>query len=157
VRLSTFVDNAYHAVAIDERRPQFTPTLWEQQPDAQGQRMEQVWFAGVHTNVGGGYQDSGLSDLTFLWMKDKAEACGLAFDQGYLARTLAPNPLGELRDSKIGFYEKFPDAVRPIGEKPTGNEAVHSSAAVRMEQASNPAYRPPNLVRYLQRGGTVTP
>ena len=119
--------------------------------------MEQVWFAGVHTNVGGGYRDSGLSDVAFLWLKDKAEACGLAFDQEHIARTLAPNPLGELRDSRSGFYETFPEAVRPIGEKRTGNEAVHRSAVDRMEQASNPAYRPPNLVSYLQNGGTVTP
>ncbi|MDQ4146150.1 MAG: DUF2235 domain-containing protein [Pseudomonadota bacterium] len=157
VKLSTFVDNAYHALAIDEKRPQFTPTLWEQQPDAQSQHMEQVWFAGVHTNVGGGYQDTGLSDITFLWMKEKAEACGLAFDQEYIQQAFAPDHLGVLRDSKTGLYELFPDAVRPIGRGHRANEVVHPSAVDRMEQARNPSYRPTNLVSYLQRGGKVTP
>jgi uncharacterized protein (DUF2235 family) len=55
VELSTFVDFAYHAVAIDECRGPFTPTLWCQQPGAVGQTMEQVWFPGVHSDVGGGY------------------------------------------------------------------------------------------------------
>lgn len=157
VKLSSFVDNAYQAVAIDEKRPQFTPTLWEQQPHAEHQMMEQTWFAGVHSNVGGGYQDAGLSDTTFLWMKDKAEALGLAFDREYIERNVAPNALGELRDSKIGFYELFPDSVRPIGLGPNANEAVHRSAVDRMEQADSPAYRPPNVTTYLQRDGKVTP
>src|SRR5262249_48857205 len=74
VKLSTTVRYAYHALAIDERRRQFEPTLWEQQPKAiirshhgtpppapESQTMEQVWFAGVHSNVGGGYPDTGLS------------------------------------------------------------------------------------------------
>jgi uncharacterized protein (DUF2235 family) len=157
VRLSSTIDNAYHAIAIDERRPQFTPTLWEQQPHATGQSMEQAWFAGVHTNVGGGYQDSGLSDLTFLWIKEKAEACGLAFDQDYIQRNTAPNPLGELRDSRTGLYKRIPDEERPIGHGYNANEAVHRSAVTRLEQARDPAYEPPNLTNYLRQDGRVTP
>jgi len=80
VKLSRIVEHAYHALAIDERREDFRPTLWEQQPDAGNQTLEQVWFAGVHCNVGGGYEESGLSDLAFLWMKAQAETCGLTFD-----------------------------------------------------------------------------
>ncbi len=157
VTCSGSVDNAYHAIAIDERRPQFAPTLWEQQPEARHQTMEQVWFAGVHTNVGGGYEDSGLSDVAFLWIKEKAERCGLAFDQGYIERTIRPNPHGELRDSKTGLYKPFRDAVRPIGQGRNTNEAVHRSAVERMAHIQNPAYAPTNLARYLQRGGRVTP
>ena len=156
VKLSTFVEHAYQALALDERRPQFTPTLWEQQPDASDQHLEQVWFAGVHTNIGGGYQDTGLSDLTLLWMINKATTCGLAFDQEYLQSTVKPNPLGELRDSKTGLYGFFGDAVRPIGEGHRAQEAVHRSAVDRLEQARQPAYRPANLVSYLERNGPVT-
>jgi uncharacterized protein (DUF2235 family) len=157
VKLSSYVRNAYQALAIDERRPQFQPTLWEQQPQATDQTMEQVWFAGVHSNVGGGYQDHGLSDLALLWMVEKAAACGLAFDQDYLRENLAPNPLGELRDSRTGFYQKLPEAIRPIGQGPNGNEAVHRSAVERLRRAHDPGYDAPNLERYLEAGGPVVP
>ncbi len=157
VKLSSYVDFAYHAVAVDERRPQFVPTLWEQQPHAEAQTMEQVWFAGVHTNVGGGYQDAGLSDITFLWMKEKAQARGLAFDGAYVERTFRGDPCGVLRDSKTGFYSRFPDAVRPMGVGAFANEAVHHSAVQRMEQCPGLGYTPPNLMDHLRRGGRVTP
>lgn len=63
--------HAYHAVSIDERRREFQPSLWTNVP-AQGQTMEQVWFAGVHSDVGGGYAENGLSDITLSWMLGKA-------------------------------------------------------------------------------------
>ena len=77
-KLSRYVLNAYHALAIDERRRPFKPTLWVQQDDAQDQTLEQVWFAGVHCDVGGGYSDPGLSEIPLLWMAEKARSCGLA-------------------------------------------------------------------------------
>jgi uncharacterized protein (DUF2235 family) len=51
VSLSRSVEYAYHAVAIDERRGPFRPTLWEQHPEATGQVLEQVWFVGVHMDI----------------------------------------------------------------------------------------------------------
>jgi len=73
--------NACHALAIDERRAEFPPTLWTSQPAA-GQNLEQVWFCGVHSDVGGGEPPdqtdaSALADITFAWMLDKACALGL--------------------------------------------------------------------------------
>lgn len=149
VRLSRIVDNAYHALAIDEQREPFKPALWEQQEQAPNQKLAQVWFAGVHCNVGGGYEDSGLSDLAFVWMQEKAAACGLAFEQEYLDRRIHPNPLGELRDSKSGFFDFTGEYVRPIGRGRNAQEAVHPSTIERLQTASNPAYRPENLVAYL--------
>jgi hypothetical protein len=80
--LSSWVNGAFHALAIDEQRSAFAPTLWHQQPGAfaKGQELKQVWFAGVHTDVGGGYPDSGLSDITLHWMVDHARAYGLEFE-----------------------------------------------------------------------------
>jgi uncharacterized protein (DUF2235 family) len=70
--------NAYQALAIDERRKQFPATLWiPPTPLVAGQVLEQVWFAGVHCDVGGGYPETGLSDITFSWMLDKAIKLGL--------------------------------------------------------------------------------
>jgi uncharacterized protein (DUF2235 family) len=54
---------AFHAVAIDERRKPFPPTLWIKKEDATHQTLEQVWFAGVHCDVGGGYRDPELSEI----------------------------------------------------------------------------------------------
>lgn len=154
VKLSSYVDNAYQALAIDERRKPFLPTLWEQQPHAVDQHMVQAWFAGVHSNVGGGYADSGLADIAFSWVQEKAEACGLALDDEYLRNTIHPNYRGELRDSRIGFYTNFPPVVRPIGSGVRSNEVAHASSVDRMQQAD---YAPPNLQLFLSRGGPVAP
>jgi len=79
--------NAFHAIAIDERRSEFPPTLWTVSPAA-GQTVEQVWFTGVHSDVGGGYGDdaatgSALSDITLSWMMSKAWALGLESDPAF--------------------------------------------------------------------------
>jgi uncharacterized protein (DUF2235 family) len=152
VKLSSYVDHAFHALAIDEQRQAFVPTLWEQQDHAVEQQMEQVWFAGVHSNVGGGYADAGLSDLALLWIAQKAAACGLVFDREYLGDNLHPNALGVLRDSHTGIFGLLAAMERPLGVGLHANEAAHASALERAEQT---AYYPPNLVDYLARGGTV--
>ena len=85
--------NAYHAMAIDEKRAEFPATLWTSAP-APGQTLEQVWFCGVHCDVGGSYPDdsngSALSDLTLAWMMSKAAALGLQFDSTVLAKYALP-------------------------------------------------------------------
>ena len=60
VELSKYVKHGYHALAIDEGRGPFKPSLWAAKENP-GQTVEQVWFAGVHSDVGGGYASSGLS------------------------------------------------------------------------------------------------
>lgn len=152
--LSRIVDRAYHAVAVDEQRIQYTPTLWEQQLEAKraGQRMEQVWFVGVHSNIGGGCPDSGLSDIALLWMIGKAEERGLAFNPDGLMGSYRPDPLGTLVDSRTGIFRLWPPARRQIGGRPNANEAVHQSVRQRLDQARNPLYQPTNLTAFL--GGT---
>jgi uncharacterized protein (DUF2235 family) len=154
VKLSRIVEHAYQALALDEKREDFQPTLWEQQPDADHQHLEQVWFAGVHCNVGGGYDDSGLSDLAFLWMQQKAAACGLAFDAAYINTKIKPNPAGVLRDSRTGLFHLRPDFIRPIGQGKNAHESVHQS--VRSRSQADPKYQPTNLQAYLAAGGKLT-
>ncbi|MDZ7291495.1 MAG: DUF2235 domain-containing protein [candidate division KSB1 bacterium] len=149
VRLSRSVDYAYHAVAIDERRKPFKPTLWET-ANAPGQTVEQVWFAGVHSNIGGGYRDTGLSDLAFLWIKEKAEAAGLTFDQEYIDTVFHPDPFGVMRNSKKGLYLLTGNYLRPIDAGTNSNESVHASAITRYHNYS-PPYKPPNLTDYLNK------
>ena len=72
--LSSVVERACHAVAIDDERYTFHPVMWNNE-----RRVEQVWFAGVHSNVGGGYPKQGLSLVSLSWMMKRAEACGLRF------------------------------------------------------------------------------
>lgn len=71
VELCPEVEVALHAVAIDEKRSAFAPTLWvstDGKPLSDSQKVEQVWFAGAHSNVGGSYEDADLSDIAFDWM-----------------------------------------------------------------------------------------
>jgi len=156
--LSTTVDAAFHAVAIDEQRKSFAPTMWQQQPDAGDQRLEQVWFAGAHCDVGGGYATTGLSDLALLWMADRAGSCGLAFKEdafptlaGQGARSdvvlVEPDPLGRLHDSRRAFFRVVPALHRPIGVVDAGHEYAASSAITRRDK--DPSYTPPALTTYL--------
>jgi uncharacterized protein (DUF2235 family) len=76
------VQKACHAICIDERRAQFAPTLWtnaDGSPRPNDKQLQQVWFAGVHCDVGGSYAEHGLSDITLCWMMRRAEECGLSF------------------------------------------------------------------------------
>jgi len=71
-----------HAVAIDERRAFFRTNLWRPLPDGGPKDIKQVWFPGVHCDVGGGYPEpeSGLSKITLEWMLNEAVAAGLLTD-----------------------------------------------------------------------------
>ncbi|HET6806582.1 MAG TPA: DUF2235 domain-containing protein [Frateuria sp.] len=101
-RISPMIANARHAVAIDERRADFMPTLWThiQRPG----RVRQVWFPGVHADVGGGYAQAGLSDIALGWMFDEAAACGLRL-RGNSRTQLRPDPQGVLHDSRKGVFK----------------------------------------------------
>jgi uncharacterized protein (DUF2235 family) len=67
----------FHAVSIDEMRLRFPPNLWKEDPVIPGQTIEQVWFAGVHSDVGGSYESAGLSDIALKWMLEKGIEKGL--------------------------------------------------------------------------------
>jgi uncharacterized protein (DUF2235 family) len=163
--LSRSVRFAYHALAIDERRRPFRPTLWEQQDDAVGQTLEQVWFAGVHSDVGGGYDDPALAEIPLLWMVERARACGLAFEPDHFVRSttpdekrrhlgeqVAPDALGQDHDSRKGFYLLFPSYERDLESDGSGA----ASSAVR-RSTEKPGYDAPNLERYVKAGGREVP
>ncbi len=146
-RLSSIVQHAYQALAIDEVRKPFAPAVWQQQDDAADQTLEQVWFSGVHSDVGGGYADTGLSDLPLRWMMERAAVCGLTLRAE--AVVTGPNPLGVMHDSRKGFYRLVPPAPRAIAVAPGGREALASSALERMQQDGS--YAPSNLVALRDR------
>lgn len=109
VQLNARVQAAYHALAIDENRKAFSPTLWKKDPTAPtDQILEQVWFAGIHSNVGGGYADTGLSDNALLWMVNRAQRHGLVCSEPYLTRRVnADSFYGELRDERKKWVKKI--------------------------------------------------
>jgi uncharacterized protein (DUF2235 family) len=145
--VSAIVQNAFQAVAIDEGRRLFEPTLFEQGSAGKtgGQLVEQSWFAGAHSNVGGGYEDTGLSDAALWWMCARAEALGLCLASTWRT-SVHPNALGELRDSRTGLYLLMGKAERAIGQQKNGFEKAHNRALDRMVR--DPDYVPANLVTY---------
>lgn len=165
--LSAIVDSAFQALAIDEKRGPFRPTLWTQPADAPtGPKVEQVWFPGVHSDVGGGYPDHAISDIPLLWMVERAKGCGLDFHQDAFVRqptigakicpdddtlssltSIAPDPRAAIHESRRGFYKLIPAHHRPLGVGEGSREYVASSAVNRRND--NSAYRPRELVTYL--------
>jgi uncharacterized protein (DUF2235 family) len=147
--LSGSVAFAFHALAIDEHRAPFEPTLWLEKPKPK-QLVAQTWFAGVHSDIGGGYAESELSDLSLQWMLDNVVLAGLAFDERVLkARPLMGKATGVAHNSKTGLYRLTKGIDRPIG---TGSsQTVHPSAVERWD--NDPSYRPDNLRQYFRTIG----
>lgn len=106
VKLGPAVRNARQALAVDERRMKFEPCLWDAVDESccEDPRVKQVWFEGCHSDVGGGYQDSGLSDTTLLWMVAEANEQGLAFDEELLRRYVASGESAIRHDSSRLLY-----------------------------------------------------
>ncbi len=158
VTLSRIVKNAFHALAIHEHRTEFGPTLWEQKPGAPaGQRVEQVWFTGVHCDIGGGYAQAGLSDLALAWMVEKAEIHGgLEFDRGTL--NLKPDLLADSHDSFGTFYKALSlvkgdgkGTLRQFKSNPaSASEELHPSVVERFRKAPNDKW-PPTFEQELKR------
>ncbi|EIE49092.1 DUF2235 domain-containing protein [Salipiger aestuarii] len=129
--LGKSVQTARHALAIDERRQSFSPTLW-QGHDA-GRDIRQVWFPGVHADIGGGYRERGLGDISLRWMIDEAAACGLTFDARALSQ-IAPDARGVRHRSARGIFavlgRRRPRAV-PRLDLPS--DAVHPCVQARRQ------------------------
>ncbi len=89
MELSKYVKTAYHALAVDERRPIFTAALWDQKPDfvpgtnGRHQLIRQAWFPGDHSDVGGGNRNERNSAITLRWVAEAAHASGLVFEDNF--------------------------------------------------------------------------
>jgi uncharacterized protein (DUF2235 family) len=106
--LSASVENGYHALAIDDERKTFHPLLWEADRLEEYQTLKQVWFSGMHTDVGGGYPVAELSDIPLKWMIASAEYFGLRiYPRNRVAPTLNPRADGKMHDSRGGRFTRF--------------------------------------------------
>ncbi len=134
--LGTHVQFAFQALAIDERRPPFQPVVWEQASSAPASQMlKQVWFAGVHSDIGGGYADHGASDVALTWIAAEFASQGLlALDVGALSKEFderRPYSAGPLHDSLSFVYKVlFSPNKRAICQSAT--EFLHESVARRV-------------------------
>lgn len=145
--LGSNVDHACHALAIDDERAAFSPVLWNQPP--QETRIEQVWFAGAHSNVGGGYPKHGMSLVALDWMMEKASHAGLRFlhsDRQFCREHL--NSDDKLYDPRAGlgvFYRWKPRDITALSKK-AGIErpVIHISALERISHGTED-YVPGNI------------
>jgi hypothetical protein len=172
VQLSDQVLCARQALAIDETRLKFAPTFWEapsEPPDAatEDPRVKQVWFEGAHSDVGGGYAETGLSDTSLLWMAREAHAAGLVFDSELLGTyvnsgsdPICHNPLSlmykvdnELLAAKEHLpwqheASEFSHGLRLLTNKRALSVRMASSAVSHYEEGG---YGPANLAAFASQ------
>jgi len=176
-QLGAHVDHALHAIGVDERRRPFIPTFWTvKKGEPHPNNIEQNWFPGVHCNIGGGYPESGLSDIALIWMIARTQALtGLSFDIDAIRRALKPNIDGDIPDSaeKYPIDRNFPHsremfaAGAPANSLLWGgspdeehvNEKVHWSVLAKLGRScnvygvENTRYGPENLRQAMARLG----
>jgi len=149
-KLGRNVEFARHAMAIDEHRRDFEPTIWLPRENVD---IKQVWFAGAHSNVGGSYKPdkdgSLLSDISLKWMIKEAKSTGLSLEP-HLVNRLNDNPLATLHNSRRSFYRVKKKHYRPIAHE-KGAVLIHQSVKNRYDNDSN--YRPKNLVDFIRTNG----
>lgn len=141
---------ARHALAIDEQRRDFEPTIWLPRENLD---LKQVWFVGAHSDVGGSYKpdDDGslLSDITLEWMSQEARTTGLAIET-HLWDGLRPKPTATLHQSRRSFYRIKAALNRPI-DHGKGDVLIHRSVRERWDDDEK--YRPKNLREYVEVKG----
>src|SRR3954447_5651922 len=139
MHLSEYVAHACHALALDEARQSFEPVLWQERP-MDVERIEQVWFAGVHSNVGGGYPRQGMSLVALDWMMKQAETHGLRFhsEQRKLYHGAA-DVNDKAYDSRSGlgvFYRWKPRNVGTISQTCGAKPKIHRSVFERISRGT---------------------
>lgn len=148
LQLSSRVDKACHALSIDDERQTFHPEVWDEEPEKNVGRIEQVWFPGVHSNVGGGYPKQGMSLVALDWMMNKAEQNGLRFI-GDIRKYYHEhhNVNDKLYDSRSGVGAYYRYKVREIGKICSDSNIsadIHISAFNRIALGTD-GYAPVNL------------
>ena len=160
VKPARCVRHARQALAIDEQRYDFRPEVWLGRHE--GQTLEQRWFPGVHSNVGGGYVKDGLANLSFRWLLDEAARSGLAVDRAF-TKHYRPYPQARLYESKTRLYrvleavrlrrnrgirslEGFPSEANLVLDK----SAIHRMLSDPGEHDQLEAYAPKNVAEFLR-------
>ena len=161
INLGDSVECARQALAIDEDRMVFAPCLWN--APTRPERVMQVWFEGAHSDVGGGYPQTGLSDTALLWMVGEASRQGLVFDKPLLDTYVNSRSEAERHSSLKWFYRisNLRERIRPRPESERvlftgahrnldapGSGVMLASSARGHFAGENSSYRPGNLDQY---------
>jgi uncharacterized protein (DUF2235 family) len=165
-RLSPLVQRACHALSLDDQRQTFHPILFdESNEDPEEARISQVWFAGVHSNVGGGYPEDQLSLVTLDWMISQLRPTGVRLDATLVAELASDrSAFARIYDSRAGFASYYRYSPRAVdmgcdrARQPV-RPVVHGSVVVRMAKGSD-AYAPislPSRFDVLAPDGTLLP
>lgn len=153
--LSPLVRAARHAVAIDERRRTFPPTLWDNLETLNGTgagRYAQAWFPGDHGGVGGGTPCSALSDDALVWVAEGAIAAGLALDP---EATAAWQHARDWRGPLTAAPRRFPRTLLALdtADRPGPSRLADVAEAAIRRWRADPAYRPAPLAGVMGQGG----
>jgi len=162
------VKRACHALALDDERTTFHPVLWDESKELQIQseesqpisdeRISQVWFSGMHSNVGGGYPDDSLARIPQYWIMTEAQKCGLRFKSApgadpdsMIATRAARDKDGRLYDSRSGLGSYYRYGPRKLVElchdrfsRDEGNRVeivtpkIHESVFRRIQNNAHP-------------------
>ncbi|MES0371668.1 MAG: DUF2235 domain-containing protein [Mariprofundaceae bacterium] len=140
-RLTENVNRACQALAIDDERTAFWPYVWREQ-GRKSDSVEQVWFSGMHSNVGGGYPRSGMASVPLYWMMLRAERDGLKFENDVVQRAFDDsNAHGRMYDSRSGFgalYRYHPREIEALcKDKVEGKIKLHRSVIERMNHRTD--------------------
>ncbi len=159
--LSSIVDRAYHAVALDECRAAYNASLWTskdgtKKPD--NLDVQQRWFIGAHANVGGGYGIDPLADLSLKWMLDNASKAGLKLEPFEVSpEAWRANPVNSFKEFMNGMYawvkkvfskddgRFYRNYSKGMNDLPAVNISVDDSVWERWID-SDLDYRPPTLI-----------
>ena len=152
VSLTPAIENAFHALAVDERRKPFAPTLWTR-PASWSGSLVQAWFPGVHSNVGGGYSPDGLANGALRWILGEAAALGLEFDVGYL-KPFGADAGSYLADNVDMKYRLMGLIERQIGGVDGDGQALHKSTLDRKNRQDR-SYDPGNVAAFRAKHGDI--
>lgn len=146
--LTNNIKYAYQALALDDARTSFWPKVWNEK-GRNKDSVEQVWFAGMHSNVGGGYERQGLANVALHWMLVRAENKGLKFKPDFIERAHQDsNVTGRLYNSRDGIailYRYHPREIENLcRDKLNAPVKIHETVFHRM-QARTADYAPTHL------------
>ncbi|HEY5305119.1 MAG TPA: DUF2235 domain-containing protein [Pseudolabrys sp.] len=161
-KLSPRVENAFHALSLDDERMTFHPLRFDMRGETT-ERIREVWFAGVHSDVGGGYPDADLEHVPLVWMADHAADAGdirftLGAIDGFREAASAVGPRHDSRNGLGVFYRYGPRVIHE-GKNDGGAPVIHHSVAERMVFGCD-GYAPivlPSTAKVLLPNGSTHP
>ncbi len=133
------VEHCFHALALDEQRHAFKPERLEEQVAAVGDDrvLHECWFRGVHSDIGGGNKNNGLSSITLDWMFANAKRVGIKLDEA----VVKDNSARKKEEARISVHKKEIGTSRSRVVRV--GDPVHASVSYRKDTAARKHNNPP--------------